>query len=115
MANKQSFTPDEWTKIAESVMMSGIAVSAAEPSGLLGMFKEAFASSSALAASKLDPGSNERSGFQGMAAQHQPESGGGLIRRRLSRHRRCASQRCGEGYIGRHLQGPGHDNLRQTL
>jgi hypothetical protein len=59
MANKQSFTPDEWTKISESVMMSGMAVSAAEPSGLWGMFKEAFASSSTLAASKLDPSSNE--------------------------------------------------------
>jgi hypothetical protein len=51
MANKLSFAPEEWTKISESVMLIGMAVSAAEPSGLWGILKEAFASSSALAAS----------------------------------------------------------------
>jgi hypothetical protein len=40
-------------------MSAGMAVSAAEPSGLWGTLKEAFASSSALAAAKLDPGSSE--------------------------------------------------------
>ena len=29
MANKQSFTPEEWTKILESTMLAGMAVSAA--------------------------------------------------------------------------------------
>ena len=42
MANKQSFTADEWNKILESVALSGVAVTAADPSGLLGMFKEFF-------------------------------------------------------------------------
>jgi hypothetical protein len=59
MANKQSFTPAEWTRILESIMVAGIAVSAAEPSGLWGTLKEALASRSALAASKLDAASNE--------------------------------------------------------
>src|SRR6478736_5816001 len=59
MANKQSFTTEEWTKILESTMLAGMAVSAAEPSGLWGSLKEAFASSSALAEAKLDSGSNE--------------------------------------------------------
>jgi hypothetical protein len=59
MANKQNFKPDEWTKILESTMLAGMAVSAAEPSGLWGALKEAFASSSALAAAKSDAGSNE--------------------------------------------------------
>jgi hypothetical protein len=59
MANKQNFTPDEWTKVLESIMLAGVAVSAAEPSGLWGTLKEAFASSSAIAASKRDPGTNE--------------------------------------------------------
>ena len=54
MANKQSFTPEEWTKILESPMVAGIAVSAADPSGVWGSLKEAFASSSALASAKLD-------------------------------------------------------------
>src|ERR1700694_4162037 len=59
MASKQSFTPAEWTKVLESVMLAGMAVSAADPSGLWGTLKEACASRSALAASKLDSGSNE--------------------------------------------------------
>lgn len=58
MANKQDFTPEEWSRILESMMLSGIAVSAADPSGVWGALKEAFAASSALAASKLDPNSN---------------------------------------------------------
>ena len=36
MSNKQSFTPEEWTQILESTMSAGMAVSAAEPSGLWG-------------------------------------------------------------------------------
>ena len=42
MANKQNFTPEEWTKISESVMLAGMAVSAAEPSGLWGTLKRGF-------------------------------------------------------------------------
>ena len=60
MANKQNFKPEEWTKILESTMLAGMAVSAAEPSGLLGALKEAVASSSTLAAAaKSDAGANE--------------------------------------------------------
>ncbi len=59
MADKESFTPEEWTKILQSPMLAAMAVSAAEPSGLWGMLKEAVASSSALAAAKLDAGTNE--------------------------------------------------------
>jgi hypothetical protein len=43
MANKASFTPDEWVLLLESPMMADMAVSAAEPSGLFGMLKESFA------------------------------------------------------------------------
>ena len=59
MANKQSFTPDEWTKILESTAVTGMAVTAAEPSGLWGMLKEAIAGGTVLASSKADPKSNE--------------------------------------------------------
>jgi hypothetical protein len=58
-ANKQSFTPGEWTKVLQSPMLVGIAVSTADPSGLWGTLKEAAASSSAIATAKLDAGSNE--------------------------------------------------------
>jgi hypothetical protein len=59
MANKNDFTPEEWTKVLESIMVAGIAVSAADPSGLWGTFKEAAASSLALASANRDPNSNE--------------------------------------------------------
>ena len=59
MANKNDFTPEEWTKVLESIMVAGIAVSAADPSGLWGTLKEAAAGSLALAAAKRDPNSNE--------------------------------------------------------
>jgi hypothetical protein len=59
MATKQDFTAEEWTKILESIMLAGMAVSAADPNGLWGMTKEALASRSALTAYKRDVGSNE--------------------------------------------------------
>jgi hypothetical protein len=55
MAGKSTFTPDEWKLLLESVMMAGIAVSAADPSGLWGLLKESFAGGTALAAAKTDP------------------------------------------------------------
>ena len=59
MANKNDFTPEEWTKVLESIIAAGIAVSAVDPSGLWGTLKEAAAGTPALAAAKRDPNSNE--------------------------------------------------------
>ena len=58
MTNKSNFTPDEWKALLESVMAVGIAVTAAEPSGLWGLLKESFAGGTALAKTKTDPGAN---------------------------------------------------------
>jgi hypothetical protein len=58
MPDKSNFTPDEWKLLLESVMVAGIAVSAAEPSGLWGLLKESFAEGSALMTAKLDPGAD---------------------------------------------------------
>ncbi len=58
MASKASFTSDEWEKFLESPMLAGMAVTAAEPSGLWGVLKEGFAASGALAQAKADAGSN---------------------------------------------------------
>ena len=58
MTDKSNFTPEEWKLLLESVMMAGIAVTAAEPSGLWGVLKESFAGGTALAAARTDPGSN---------------------------------------------------------
>jgi membrane-bound lytic murein transglycosylase B len=59
VANKQSFTPEEWSKIVQSVVLSGMAVTAADPSGLIGLLQESFASGSALMKAKTDPGASE--------------------------------------------------------
>ena len=52
---KTIFTADEWNKVVQGVMVSGIAVTAAEPNGLFGTLKEAAASGSAMGAAKSDP------------------------------------------------------------
>jgi hypothetical protein len=59
MANKTTFTPQEWQKILESVMLSGMAVTAADPSGLLGVLKESMATGRNLIAARSDPQSND--------------------------------------------------------
>jgi hypothetical protein len=48
MADKSTFTPEEWSQLQDSVMMSGMAVTAAEPSGVIDAVKEAFAMGGAL-------------------------------------------------------------------
>ena len=55
MATKADFTPDEWKTLLQSPLLVGIAVSAADPSGLIGMLKESMASARALVQAKADP------------------------------------------------------------
>jgi hypothetical protein len=43
MAEKNDFTPEEWTKVLESIIAAGLAVSAVDPSGWWGTLKEAAA------------------------------------------------------------------------
>jgi hypothetical protein len=59
MANKTTFEPNEWTLILDGVLSAGLAVSMAEPSGLIGMVQEGFASAKDLAAAKNDPNAGE--------------------------------------------------------
>jgi hypothetical protein len=59
MATKADFTPDEWKTLLQSPLLVGIAVSAADPSGLFGMLKESMASASALVRAKSDPNADE--------------------------------------------------------
>ena len=58
MTNKWNFTPDEWKVLLESTMAAGIAVTAADPSGLWGLLKESFAGGTELAKAKTNPGAN---------------------------------------------------------
>jgi len=59
MAGKTDFTPDEWKTLLESVMMAGIAVTAADPSGLWGTLKESMASARAVLGAKHDASATE--------------------------------------------------------
>jgi len=59
MAIKADFTTEEWSDVLGSVMFAGMAVTLADPSGLIGLTKEGFASSSALLEAKADPNANE--------------------------------------------------------
>src|SRR5262245_42650221 len=58
MTDKSNFTPDEWKLLLESVTMAGIAITAAEPSGLWGLLKESFAEGGELVKAKMDPKTN---------------------------------------------------------
>jgi hypothetical protein len=48
MAGKANFTKEEWTLLLESPIIAGMAVTAADPSGLWGLLKESFAGGTAL-------------------------------------------------------------------
>ena len=58
MATKASFTAEEWQQLLQSPMLAGMAVTAADPSGLFGLIKEGFAASRALAEAKADAGAS---------------------------------------------------------
>jgi hypothetical protein len=48
MANKTNFTPEEWGRVLASPMVAGIAITAADPSGVWGLLKEGMAGGWAL-------------------------------------------------------------------
>ena len=58
MADKTSFTKDEWALLLKSPMIAGMAVTAADPSGLWGLLKESFAGGTALAKVATDANAN---------------------------------------------------------
>lgn len=58
MADKSAFTPEEWGQVLGSVMLTGMAVTLSDQSGLWGMLKESIASSGALVGANSDPGAN---------------------------------------------------------
>ena len=58
MADKTSFTKDEWTLLLKSPMIAGMAITAADPSGLWGLLKESFAGGAALTKVAADPNAN---------------------------------------------------------
>lgn len=58
MANKTNFTAEEWGRLLAAPMVAGMAITAADPSGLWGLLKEGLAGGWALLEAKRDPGAN---------------------------------------------------------
>lgn len=59
MSGKTDFTAEEWTLLLKSPMYAGLVVVAADPSGPIGMLKEAFALGKLIAETKGAGGSAE--------------------------------------------------------
>jgi hypothetical protein len=81
MANKTTFTPEEWKQVLESVMLSGMAVTAADPSGLIGVLKESMATGRNLLAARSDPESNEL--VRAVTAEYETSEGRQAAREQL--------------------------------
>jgi hypothetical protein len=58
MAGKANFTQEEWARVVASPMVAGMAITAADPSGLWGLLKEAMASGWSLLEAKQSTGTN---------------------------------------------------------
>ncbi len=59
MAKKTDFSPEQWSAILQAPLLAGFAISAADPSGLIGTLQEGMASAKALASAKSDPAADE--------------------------------------------------------
>jgi hypothetical protein len=59
MTDKTSFTPEEWRQLLRSVSLAGVAVTAASPSGPIGVVKEMFAAGKIVARAKTNGPANE--------------------------------------------------------
>ena len=55
MASKTDFTSEEWGRLLSSPMVAGMAITAADPSGVWGLIKEGMASGWALLKARQDP------------------------------------------------------------
>ena len=58
MSGKASFAPTEWSRVVASPFLAGMAITAADPSGLWGLAKEGMASGWALLAARQDAQAN---------------------------------------------------------
>lgn len=58
MAQKSDFASDEWTRVVASPMVAAMAITAADPSGLWGLLKEAISSGWSLLEIKQDATAN---------------------------------------------------------
>jgi hypothetical protein len=59
MATKSNFTSEEWGKLLASPMVAGMAITAADPSGLWGLLKEGMAGGWALLEARQNTQANQ--------------------------------------------------------
>jgi len=76
VATKADFTPDEWKLLLQSPLIAGVAISAADPSGLIGMLRESMASARALVQVKTDP--NADALVKAVGSEFETSEGRGL-------------------------------------
>ena len=76
MATKADFTPDEWKLLVQSPLLAGVAISAADPSGLIRLMKESMASARALLQAETDP--NADALVKAVASDFETSAGRGL-------------------------------------
>lgn len=87
MADKTSFTKDEWALLLKSPMIAGMAVTAADPSGLWGLLKESFAGGAAL--TKVATDANANALIKAVVADFSTSEGRSTARDGLGGIRRC--------------------------
>jgi hypothetical protein len=76
MAAKADFTPDEWKLLLQCPLVAGVAISAADPSGLIGIMRESMASARALIQAKTDP--NADALVKAVGSEFETSEGRGL-------------------------------------
>ena len=81
MAGKNDFTPEEWKTLLESPMMAGIAVTAADPSGLWGSLKESMASARTIMGAAHDSAAAEL--VRAIASDYETADGRSVAREGL--------------------------------
>ena len=81
MANKDSFTLEEWKSVMASPMLASMAVTLADPSGIWGMIQEGMANARALIDAKSDAGANEL--IKALGSEFQTSEGRGLAQEKL--------------------------------
>ena len=95
MATKAAFTAEEWNQVLGGVFMAGFAVTAADPSGLWGLFKETIASGRTLMDAKGSATASELS--KAIVSDMETSEG------------RSAAQ----SYVKGHLQGAKREEIKQ--
>src|SRR5258708_20581195 len=76
MATKADFSRDEWKLLLQSPLIAGVGISAADPSGLIGMMRESMASARALIQAKTDP--NADALVKAVAGEFETSEGRGI-------------------------------------